>query len=209
LSENLEPPSLAATSRGWECIPGVIRDNGTDTFVLEVDVKEPVTSVQVTAIEPWVVPPPSLLFRDDGLGGDRIANDFIFTSGAFRYNTSFPSPEWFYLGNADSPDGLNYRPFGRVLITELDMTVTEFQIPQQVGFLRSNVPLTTVTTVTPTIAATPHLINIQTSGRETHAVFVTSVVMRASSRFQSMRSFRTPRTCSSSSRPTKSRSSLV
>lgn len=153
-------------SRGWECIPSVIRDNGTDSFVLEVDVSGPVTGVAVSNVSTAVfVPPQPLTLRDDGLGGDRVANDFIFTSGSFRYNTSWSTG--FYLNNVHSPYGLNFYDVARILVTELDLSVTEFLLRAQVGVLRSEITPTTVTTVTPTIAASSHMINVQTSGRET------------------------------------------
>lgn len=161
------PDDPLPNTRGWECVPGVIPDNGTDSFVLEVDTKGPVTRVDVTGVFSRFVAPGSLQLRDDGLGGDRIANDFIFTSGAFRYNTSYPNPIGHYGSDPASPDGILFDTVASIIITELDMTTTQFALRPQVGCLRSNVPLAEVTNMSPTIAAAPHLVNIQSSAHAT------------------------------------------
>ena len=99
--------ALAAGTRGWEAIPGVIRNNGLETFRLEVDTNGPVAHVTLSNVSAALTPPqaPPFDLRDDGLGGDRIAGDFIYTSGLFRYNPAFPMPE-FYEYDPDSPAGL-------------------------------------------------------------------------------------------------------
>src|SRR5262245_49949944 len=47
----LGPDDLPAGTRSWEAIPSVIRDDGVDTFLLEVDTNGPVNRVIVTNLE--------------------------------------------------------------------------------------------------------------------------------------------------------------
>ena len=81
-------------NRGWVCIPSVITNNGTDSFIIEVDTRGPVNEVTLQ-FEPEEItyvpmsgssPPFDITLRDDGLEGDRVAGDFIFTSGEFKWN---------------------------------------------------------------------------------------------------------------------------
>ena len=47
---------LPDDTRGWECIPGVIRDDGVETFRVEIDVNGAVTGVTMDGISAFVVP---------------------------------------------------------------------------------------------------------------------------------------------------------
>jgi hypothetical protein len=92
-----------------------------------------------------------------------------------------------------------------VLITELDMTTTEFLGRPQAGCFRSNIPLTTVNSVAPTIAASQNLINIQTSGRETQRSLRGIGGDLSLLTIPIYEAFQAPRTYSSSSRPIRSK----
>ena len=48
---------LPAGTRGWECIPGVIRNDGIETFRLEVNVNGPANSVVLTGLPVRLVGP--------------------------------------------------------------------------------------------------------------------------------------------------------
>ncbi|MCZ6803139.1 MAG: FG-GAP-like repeat-containing protein [Proteobacteria bacterium] len=159
---------LPEGTRGWECIPGVIRDDGLDTFRLEVDVNGPVSSVALTHnISALLVPPEPLPFelRDDGLGEDRVAGDFVFTSGLFKYNTSYEMPP-FYGGDPDSPAGLYITQVGKIIIEESD-ELTEFLIKPSIGLLHSDIPETEFAVLSQDIVVSPHLINFRSSTKET------------------------------------------
>jgi hypothetical protein len=73
--------NLPAGTRGWETIPGIIRNDGVENFRLEVNVNGPVISVTLDAVTVVLVPPELAPVRlhDDGLGEDRVAGDFIYT----------------------------------------------------------------------------------------------------------------------------------
>lgn len=167
-SEDTPSSALAAGTRGWEVIPGVIRNNGVETFRLEVDTNGPVASVTLrdvsAALTPLQAPPFDL--HDDGLDGDRVAGDFVFTSGVLRYNPAFPMPA-FYEYDPDSPAGLAVTQIGTIDITERDGSTTQFLIPPQIGVLRFDIPATTAVSLTPDMVIAPHLINIRTDTRET------------------------------------------
>lgn len=165
----LPSAGLLYRTRGWETIPNVIRNDGVDAFRVEIDTNGPVTSVIMDGIFPRLIPPeaPPIELRDDGLGGDRIAGDFIFTSGPFRYNTSVPMRD-FYLHDPSSPAGIDVTTVaGTMNIEELDGTETQFLVKQQVGLLRFDIPETTITRLSPDIVVSPHLVNIRSTTRET------------------------------------------
>src|SRR5438309_1333291 len=84
--------AVPAGMRSWEPVPGIIRNDGIETFRLEVDANGPVSRV-VWQCEPYYfqfvsgTSAPHVL-RDDGLNGDRVAGDYIFTSEPLRFNTN-------------------------------------------------------------------------------------------------------------------------
>lgn len=154
-------------TRGWETIPNVIRADGVDTFVLEVDVNSPATSVSLEGVGGFLIPPESgpITLRDDGQGMDRIAGDFVFTAGSFRFNPSAQLPDFYEL-NLDSPSGLYITTVGTVHIEETD-TTTQFLLRPSIGILRSDIEETDVVSLTPEIQVSPHLINVSTDTRAT------------------------------------------
>lgn len=168
LTQQVVEGSLPAGARGWETIPGVIRNDGREAFQLEVNVNGPVSRVTLNNVLASLISPEAAPFdlRDDGLNGDRVAGDFVFTSGTFTYNTSFPIPS-FYRFDATSPAGLHVIDVGTVTIEEIDGTQTQFLIGPSIGILRSNIPEIRSVQLSPEVVISPHLINIRSDTRET------------------------------------------
>ncbi len=160
---------LPTGSRGWETIPGVIRNDGVESFVLEVDSNGPVSSVTLSSLS-WSILYPGgasvVTLHDDGQGVDRVAGDNLWTAGPFRWNTAAPLTQ-FYQGDPDSPEGLSEDTVGSLEIRETDGTTSKFLLGPQVGILQSDIPNTTITQLSPSIAVSPHLINITTGTHET------------------------------------------
>lgn len=158
--------------RGWETIPGVIRDDGVETFRLEVDVGGPVESVRFA--DPATFPSALVVpvgwdyrLRDDGLGVDRAAGDFVFTAGPFRYDTAVPMPEHWGLDPA-SPAGIYATWMGSIVITELDASESQFLLPPEIGLLRSDIPATALrATASADVVVSTHVINVRTQSRQT------------------------------------------
>jgi len=154
-------------------VPGIIRNNGTDTFHLEVDANGPVALVRWLQ-EPFYPflqfvtgsPAPHIL-RDDGLDGDRVAGDYVFTSEPLRFNTNVAMPQFLY-GDTNSPAGLFIGTIsGSVEIVETGGQTNEFLIWPAVGILDSRIPLRRTTSLSTNIAIASHLINIWTGAHET------------------------------------------
>jgi len=160
--------SVLPISRSWACIPSIIRNDGIESFLVEVDVKSPgVTSVTLENLNVQLVPvipqTPPYALRDDGMGTDGVAGDFIYTSPAFTFNTN-TSMTTHYGNDPNSPAGLQYdRDVGDVIIVELDQTRSEFLLPPRIGFLRSDIPTATSSSHGSDIIASPHVINLKTS----------------------------------------------
>jgi hypothetical protein len=156
--------ALPPTTRMWETRPGVILDNGIDSFCLEVAVAAPVSGVR---LETWpgVVAESgqqTLTLHDDGFRGDRIAADLVYTSERLRFDTNQP---WlhppFYAYDSNSPAGVSIKDVGRLTITETSGQQTGFSQGPQFGILSATVPLVEVVTLSSDIAVSPHLINVQ------------------------------------------------
>ena len=126
------------STRTYEVIPCVLRDLPEEPFVVEVDVGGPVIAVtnQTGQTDARLIAPayPIHTLLDDGLGYDRIAGDFVFTSGAFHYDLGDPIGR--FRGDPESPDGLDFGHLGSIRIEELDHTIWEFAIRPTVGLLR-------------------------------------------------------------------------
>jgi hypothetical protein len=173
LAQGSQPgPSVAGIPSGtrtWECVPGVIRNNGTDTFRLEVDVNGPVSRVTLKSdgiYTTFVSGPATQDLRDDGLNGDRKASDYVFTSGALRYNTNWVM-DAFYGYDTNSPSGLFFYQFGQLQIVETNSITNEFLISPKVGVLRTDIPAVETVFLTSNVLVSAHLINIQTTNRWT------------------------------------------
>lgn len=160
-----ESARLESGLRGWEVIPGVVRANDSDTFRVEVDVNGPVLRVTINVNNFGVIPSNPMIteLRDDGMGEDRLAGDFIFTSIAFRY-ASWASLIYYSIDPAEAP-GIGLGTLGWVTIYELDGTETSFLNNPTVGLLRPNVPLTSSVALAPDVQVSPHLINVRGDGR--------------------------------------------
>lgn len=159
---------LPVGTRGWTCCPGVIRNDGLDSFHVEVDVNGEVARVTMDGISLFLVAPntPPFDLSDDGLDGDRIAGDNVFTSGPFRYNIAITMPD-FFRNNPNSPPGLYNVDVGTVTVEELGGTETRFLIKPSAGLLRFDIEDANSTVLSPDITVSPHLINIRTSEHET------------------------------------------
>jgi hypothetical protein len=143
----------------------VIRDDGVDSFHLEVNTNGPVSRVRLDLLSPGRFTTPGaspIVLHDDGVDGDRVASDSIFTTGPFRLDPSYAVPLPTHLwGAPESPEGLAFLDLGIVVIEEQDLTQTEFLLPPAVGILRSDIPATAITSLSPDVAISPHLVNIR------------------------------------------------
>ena len=161
-------PTTAVTAREWATIPGIIRADGSEAFRLEVDVGGPVAAVTLDNVALSLVAPAPvpLELRDDGSGVDQVAGDFIFSTGPFRFDTSFAEPG-FYYGDPTSPDGIGVVDVGTINIEELDTSISQFLLPPVVGLLRSDLPAASSVQLAPDVIVTPHVINVRTTAQET------------------------------------------
>lgn len=165
----LRSGGLPAGTRGWECVPGVVRSDGVESFRVEVDVNGTVQAVRLTAITVLIVGPgpEPVALRDDGLGPDRVAGDRVWTAGPFRYNTAVPFPSH-YESDAESPAGLYTVNVGTVRVEEIGGAVTEFLLPPSVGLVRTDLPAPPVVIDgAPDFAVSAHLVNLRSDDHVT------------------------------------------
>ena len=161
--------SLPDGQRGWGAVPGVIRNDGVDSFVIHVNTNGPVNGVTLNISQfYWNAPGGQSLhsLRDDGLGSDLVANDFVFTSEPITHNTNRTFPSHF-RNDANSPEGIDQQFVGSVFIEELDSTVRQVHSSPYVGLLRSDVPLATTQTRSDDVVTSSHLVNLKTSEQYT------------------------------------------
>jgi hypothetical protein len=168
-----DPPSLGgipAGTRAWEVIPSVIRNDGIESFRLEVNVNGPVSAVRTYVAVNFLTSAGSndttIYLRDDGQGGDRVAGDYIFTSEPLRFNTGFPMADH-YRYDSNSPAGLDFKTIYYTEIVETNGAVSQFLVYPCVGILDSAIPTTPTVTVTSNLVISSHLINLRSDGRDT------------------------------------------
>ncbi len=162
--ETNPPTVLPAGMRAWECVPGVIRNDSVDSFRLEVDVNGLVNRVTLQTAG-YVVGADTQNLSDDGLNGDRVASDRIFTSERIRFPGLY-IPEHLY-GEQFSPAGLHFVQIGTLRIVETNGITNQFLITPTVGVLSTNVPLVETYQLASNIVISPHLVNISTGKRQT------------------------------------------
>jgi len=147
----------------WETIPGVIRNNGTDTCRIEVNVNGPVSNVMVSVSEMFNSGSgqTNIALHDDGLNGDRVAGDAIFTSELIRFNTNRDADlEPYYEYDTNSPAGVMPYFIGMVTVAETNGTQSQFLIRPQVGILSKDIPLVQTSQISTNLLVSPHLINV-------------------------------------------------
>jgi hypothetical protein len=159
--------ALPPGTRGWQTVPNVIRADGVDSFVLEVETNGPVAGVALdVAPFHFIVPGGQQVqpLRDDGLGSDRVAGDFVYTSAPLRYNLGsvIPFPDNFHH-DPYSPAGLSIEDLGSVTIQEVGGGTWQFLEAPDVGLLRADIPATEIRALAPNVVASPHLVNVRTT----------------------------------------------
>ena len=151
--------------KGWDVIPSVIRDNGEDSFRVIVNMRRPVKSVVLQNIGVLLVPnKQDVVLNDEGINGDAVAGDFLYTSGEFVFDTSRALPQyWEY--DPDSPQGLYIGEIGTIHIIENDNTTNAFLINPSIGYLNSDIELIEPSTSNSDFLISNHLINIKGTER--------------------------------------------
>lgn len=158
------PLLLNSDTYSWAMIPSVIRNNGTDTFRIEVDASGAVSNVLdllayggTKALSGAT----TIQLKDDGLNGDRIAGDKIYTSELLYVPTNtFP----LYINtDTNGPAGLTFTGAGLIRIIKLDGTTNDFIVGPAVGIINpaiTNVPMIQLGS---NIVITPHIVNVRST----------------------------------------------
>ncbi|WP_437972113.1 cellulose binding domain-containing protein [Sorangium sp. So ce260] len=153
---------ITGLEHAWETIPSVVRSDGSEEFVLEVDPVDGVVSVELTGLAFQVEGPGDLTLRDDGVGADRVAGDGIFSVGPFRFDPTppFPLPAH-YESSPDSPAGLYALELGDLVMTKATGETVAFFIRPQVGALDPSVPAAPRRVLSPKYRAASHLVEVR------------------------------------------------
>ena len=157
------PPVLPNGMRMWETIPGVIRNNGTDTCRVEVNVNGAVSNVAMQVAEMFLSESgqTNITLHDDGLNGDRVAGDDIYTSELIRFDTNQDADlAPYYEYDTNSPAGLMPYSVGTVTVDETNGTQSRFLINPEAGILNKDIPLVQTVQLSSNVVISPHLINV-------------------------------------------------
>ena len=153
---------LSSGTYSYAMIPSVIRNNGTDTFRIEVDANGAVSNV-LDLLEYGGAKSFSgattIQLRDDGLNGDRVAGDNIYTSELLYVpRNTFP----LYINtDTNGPAGLTFTGAGLIRIIKLDGTTNDFIVGPAVGILSTAIANVPILQLSSNIAVTPHMINVR------------------------------------------------
>lgn len=182
--------ALPLGTRAYEVIPTVVRSDGKDSFRLEVNANGSVASVrlEVTFTVVSASGGDSILLRDDGLGGDRAAGDFIFTSELLHHNTALFGQPGFFLFDTNSPKGLDMVTIGELTIVENSGVTNRFLVSPTVGILHTNIPAIASVSLASNVIASPHVLNIRSSRLATQRFmrYLTSPLEQLTSEFYSV-----------------------
>ena len=156
---------LPPGTRGWETIPGVIRNDGLDSFRVEVDAGGPVKAVTLRSLSDQLSAPAPLplVLRDDGVLPDRVAGDHVHTAGPFVYRVGATTPSH-YMGDPGSPAGLTAVQVGAIDLKDMADVTTSFLVGPSVGLLDPSTPTAQARTVSTELTVSAHLANARVSG---------------------------------------------
>ncbi|WP_434048531.1 MULTISPECIES: cellulose binding domain-containing protein [Sorangium] len=158
---------LTGLEHAWETIPSVVRSDGSEEFVLEVDPVDDVVSVELTRLPIYLQGPSDLTLRDDGLGADRVAGDGIFSVGPFRFDPASPvAIPAHYESDPDSPAGLYALEIGEIVMETAAGDPVEFVIHPQIGALDPDIPVAARRDLSPKYRAASHLIEVRNARSE-------------------------------------------
>ena len=159
------PPGI----RSWECIPNVIRNDTNDWFPLEVDVNETVDNVRWTPLKEYYITTESgtntVWLRDDGLGGDRVAGDNIYTSERCRYRIELPMRKY-YSSNALA--GVYISNIGTLYVAGTGSS--QFLIPPSLAVISTNIPPVETVMLASNLQVSAHFLNLMTTNRNIQRV---------------------------------------
>lgn len=159
---------LPAGMRSWECIPNVIRDDGVESFRVEVDVNGPVSRIIFDVNTNYFISlsgSNTVPLRDDGLNGDRIAGDYVFISEPIRHRL-LSSPPIYRDADTNAIPGAYMVGAGVISIVETNNLTSKFLVAPYVGVLESDIPAVQVTLLASNIQASTHFLNLITTNRE-------------------------------------------
>lgn len=156
-------PVLPVGMRMWQTIPGVIRNNGTDTCRVELNGNGAISNAIISM--GWFFlsesGQTSISLHDDGSNGDRVAGDGIFTSELIRFNTNhisdFPAN---YEYDPTSPAGAMPYAVGDLTMFDTNGTQSTFLYDPEAGVLDRNIPLVQTVQLSTNVIIAPHLINV-------------------------------------------------
>jgi cysteine-rich repeat protein len=160
--------TLPADVRAWETVPGVVRNDGVESFRVFVTLAAPARNVFLRDRSSCLLPldQPADVLRDDGFAGDAVAGDLVYTSVALRLAPDCPLPAT-WGGDPTSPAGLAEVEVGAVEVDDGGGRRAEFLARPGIGVLDVAVPAVPATVLAPDVVATPHLVNVRTGLRAT------------------------------------------
>jgi hypothetical protein len=159
---------LPAGMRSWECIPNVIRNDGIESFRVEVDANGPANRVTFEVRTNFFISQSgsnTVTLRDDGLSGDRVAGDYVFISEPIRHRILSPPPIY-RDATTNAIPGAYMVGAGVISIVETNNLTNKFLIAPYVGVLESNIPVVQITLLASNIQASTHFLNLVTTNRE-------------------------------------------
>ncbi len=158
-SSGVSAPAVAADMFSWSVVPGVIFDDGAESFVVNVELPEAADSVFMKYVSSYLIPSGDVTLNDAGQGQDELAGDNIWTSGLIQFDSSMQR-EWKFTTDPDSPRGLEFIEVGQIVVVRNGVESEYFGNRPQLGLLDHNEPLITSRLVSATAQASPHFVNL-------------------------------------------------
>ncbi len=157
--------ALPTNMYSWDVVPSVIRNDGSDSFVVKVELPESADSVFLENVSYYFSTASEVSLNDSGQGQDEIAGDNVWTSPALQFNNNYQG-DLFLTPDPDSTEGVKFEVVGRIVVVRNDEEFDYFGREANVGLLDANEQLIVPTSISATAQASPNFVNIKSDNAD-------------------------------------------
>lgn len=157
--------AVPANMYSWEAVPGVVRNDGSDSFVVKVELPESADSVFLENMSIHFSAASEVSLNDSGQGQDEFAGDNVWTSPALQFNSNYQG-DLYLTPDPDSPGGVMFETVGRVVVVRNNEEFDYFGREVNIGLLEAGEPLIVPTTVSATAQASANFVNLKSNNTD-------------------------------------------
>ncbi len=157
--------ALPTNMYSWDVVPSVVRNDGSDSFVVKVELPEPADSVFMENVSVYFSAASEVSLNDSGQGQDEFAGDNVWTSPALQFNNNYQG-DLYLTPDPDSTEGVRFEIVGRIVVVRNNEEFDYFGREANVGLLDANEPLIVPTSISATAQASPNFVNLKSDNTD-------------------------------------------